>query len=284
MPGGLQGIGMELQSANKNRHLGAFSDIDATDADDFIARLDQMAATENFRRYKSASFDLMQIGPGAHVADIGCGAGDDARHLANLVGPEGKVFGVDISKAMIAEARSRFADCGNLDFMAASIEALPIATASLDAIRVDRVLIHVPETRPAVEEVLRTLRPGGRIILCEPDMVGLWVASDDPEATQLITGAIAQSCIHPYLPRDIGILLSDMGLVEVDHGMTGMMSSDYAMLELVLRFDLAAQAAAAAHPAMADRIHAWSTEQRRRVEAGRFSAGMSVMTASGTKP
>jgi ubiquinone/menaquinone biosynthesis C-methylase UbiE len=275
---------MTLESEHKNRHLGAFSNVDATDAADFIERLDQMAATENFRRYKSASFDLMRIAPGAHIADIGCGAGDDARHLAGVVGPDGKVFGIDISKAMIAEARNRFADCGNLEFVAASIEALPIATASLDAIRVDRVLIHVPETRPAIEELLRVLRPGGRIILCEPDMVGLWVASDDPEATQLITGAIAKSCVHPYLPRDIGILLSDMGLVEVEHGMTGMMSSDYAMLEVVLRFDLAAQAAAAAHPEMADRIRAWSDEQRRRVEYGRFSAGMSVMTASATKP
>lgn len=275
---------MTIDTADKNRALGAFSNVDATDAADFIERLDHMHGQENFRRYKAAGFPLLRIGAGAKVADIGCGAGDDARHLADLVGPSGKVFGIDLSTAMIAEASRRFADCSQLEFMAASVEALPIASASLDAIRIDRVLIHVPDTRAAIDEMLRTLKPGGRILISEPDMVGFWVSSDDPEASQAVSAAIAGSCVHPFLPRDLGVLLNDMGLPEVEHTAMAMMSPDYDTLNLVLRFDLAAQGAAAANPALAERIAAWSAEQLRRRDYGRFCAGMSVMTASATKP
>lgn len=271
-------------SANKDRELGAFSDVDGTDAEDFIERLDQMRKSDGFRQYKLDSFDLMRIAPGARVADIGCGAGDDVLQLSDRVGPDGMAYGIDLSKAMVAEASARFGDRGNTDFMAASIEALPIATESLDAIRADRVLIHVPDTRAALNEMLRVLRPGGRIVLCEPDMVGFWVSSDDPEATGLIVSAIANSCIHPYLPRDMGVMLRDLGLRDVEHSALAMVSDDFETIDRVVRFELAAQAAAEQNPAIAGRLGAWMPEQRRRKQEDRFCAGMSVMTASATKP
>lgn len=271
-------------STVKDQELGAFSDVDATDADDFIERLDQMRKSDGFRQYKRESFDLMRIGAGSRVADIGCGAGDDVRVLSDRVGAEGMVYGIDISKAMVEEARERFGDRPNTDFMAASIETLPIATASLDAIRVDRVLIHVPDPWIALRELLRVLRPGGRLVVSEPDMVGLWVSSDDPEATGLIVSAIANSCRHPYLPRDMGVMLRDLDLHEVEHSALAMVSDDFETIDRVVRFELAAQGAAAALPDYAERLSAWMPEQRRRKQFDRFSAGMCVMTASATKP
>ena len=271
-------------TAQTDRELGAFSDVDATDADDFIDRLDKMRISADFRRYKLESFDAMRIAPGAHVADIGCGAGDDVRALGERVGPEGKAYGIDLSKAMVAEAKGRFADCANLDFMAAPIEALPIATESLDAIRADRVLIHVEDPGAAITEMLRVLRPGGRLVLCEPDMVGFWVSSDDPDATGLICSAIAKSCVNPYLPRDMGVMLRDMGLQEIGHTALAMISDDFPTIDSVVRFELAAQAAAAMNPDFAERLGRWMPEQRQRKQEDRFAAGMSVMTASATKP
>lgn len=267
-----------------NRELGAFSNVDATDTKDFIGRLDRMQNDEGFGAYKRQSFQSLAISPGATVADIGCGAGDDAAALARLVGPEGHVTGVDISTGMIEEAGNRFAGTENLDFVAAPADKLPFETGSLDAIRADRVLIHVPEPDAAIREMLRVLRPGGRIALSEPDMLGFWVASNDPEISAVIAGAIANSCLHPHLPRNLSVMLRDLQLDDIGHLPLAMISGDFSFVDQVVRFELVAKAVAAKGVAPADRIEAWVADLEERRNAGRFCAGLSIFTLAATKP
>lgn len=267
-----------------NRELGAFANVDATDAKDFISRLDRMQSDEGFGAYKRQNFESLMLSPGAKVADIGCGAGDDAAALANLVGPEGHVTGIDISSSMIEEAGKRFQDVGNLDFAAAPADALPFETESLDAIRADRVLIHVPDPVAAITEMLRVLKPGGRIALSEPDMLGFWVANQYPQISAVITGAIAQSCLHPNLPRDLSVVMRDLRLAELRHSALGMITDDFSFVDQVVRFEMVAQALAAKGVAPADLIEGWVSDLIARRENGRFCAGLTIITVAATKP
>ena len=89
------------------RQLGAFANVDKTDARDFIERLDEMHGLDVFRAYKKYTFDLLGLKPGARVADVGCGTGEDISLLADLVGPEGSAVGFDLSQSMIDEATKR---------------------------------------------------------------------------------------------------------------------------------------------------------------------------------
>ena len=82
-----------------DRHiLFGFTNVDQTaDPDYFIRFLDTASSQESFQNYKRRSFSLLEIKSGQHILELGGGTGDDARALAALVGPQGRVDCVDNS-------------------------------------------------------------------------------------------------------------------------------------------------------------------------------------------
>ncbi len=119
-------------------------------------------------------FALGPIQRGESVLDLGCGAGFDAFVAAQLVGPGGRVVGVDLSREMLAVARASHAEAGfpQVEFREASIEALPFPDASYDVALSNGVLNLVPDKPGALAEIFRVLRPGGRLQACDIGLVG----------------------------------------------------------------------------------------------------------------
>jgi len=119
-------------------------------------------------------FALGPMHHGESVVDLGCGAGFDAFIAGQLVGPEGRVAGVDLSPEMLAVARSAQAEAGfpRVEFRDASIEALPFPDASFDVTLSNGVLNLVPDKPAALREIFRVLRPGGRLQACDIGLVG----------------------------------------------------------------------------------------------------------------
>lgn len=276
--------GRDQIEAMNDLELGAFAHVDQTNADNFIDRLDRMHRVADVRSYKAQSFEALRLFPGAKVADIGCGAGDDAAHMATLIGNDGMVTGVDLSAAMIEEATQRLADIPTLAFVRASIEQLPFADSSLDAIRADRLLIHVSDPTAAIAEMLRVLKPGGRIALCEPDILGSWISSDDPEVGDAVCRAVALSCAQPYLARNLGIRFASMSLTEADHKAHAMVTYDFATIDKVFQFELVAGMLAKSGKLDPARAQAWLEDQLARQAADRFCACMTMVSVSATKP
>lgn len=270
-------------SKTVDRQLGAFANVDNTDHADFIERLDEMHGLDSFKQYKLETFRLMRIAPGMAVADVGCGTGEDARGLSRFVGETGQVTGFDLSEAMIASATTRHAGVAGLGFQQAPGDKLGIADNSLDAIRADRVLIHVPDPSATIDEMIRVTRPGGRIVISEPDMPGFWVASDDHATTGVLVGAISKSCRHPYLPRDLWALFHDKGVKDLEITVRTITSNEIGAIAKVLDLQavmmLATQAGLIA-PATAE---AWMQDVTTRAQTGRFVAALSIVMMSGTK-
>lgn len=98
------------------------------------------------------------------VADLGCGAGHASLALAPYVG---RVIGVDQSAAMLRSARRRSAGMGNVEWRQGSLEALPLADASVDGALLLLALCYVDEPGRVVEEAARILRPGGRVVVVD---------------------------------------------------------------------------------------------------------------------
>jgi ubiquinone/menaquinone biosynthesis C-methylase UbiE len=104
--------------------------------------------------------------PEMTVADVGAGTGFVSAGLAPLVK---KVHVLDGSAAMLEIARKNLAQFNNLEFHAADGLALPLPDSSLDAVFANMYLHHCPDPLAAIREMVRILRPGGRLIITDMD-------------------------------------------------------------------------------------------------------------------
>jgi arsenite methyltransferase len=109
------------------------------------------------------SADVIRIGD--TVLDIGSGSGTDALIAARLVGPSGRVIGLDLTEAMREklQANAAVARADNLEVLAGNAETIPLPDGSVDVVTTNGVLNLVPDKARAMREIARVLRPGGRL-------------------------------------------------------------------------------------------------------------------------
>jgi ubiquinone/menaquinone biosynthesis C-methylase UbiE len=120
-------------------------------------------------QFRRRVFELAALQPGDHVLDVGCGTGWFARGAVRHVGPTGSASGIDPAPDMIRMAMQTDAPNG-AHFELAAIEALPFGDAHFDVVVASLVIHHLPPDlkRQGLREVLRVLKPGGRLVVAEP--------------------------------------------------------------------------------------------------------------------
>lgn len=118
--------------------------------------------------------NLEQFGlrPGMFIADLGVGGGYYAKEAARLVGPEGRVFGVDVQKQLVENLKKTAVQekLENLEAIWGDIEKVggtKIKDGLLDAVIASSVLFQVEDKTKFVEEIKRILKPGGRVLLID---------------------------------------------------------------------------------------------------------------------
>jgi len=118
-------------------------------------------------------FSLGPLYPGDAVLDIGCGAGVDSLVAAHLVGPGGRVVGIDVTLAMLETARGHLARLGwpQVSFAPADAEALPFPDGEFDAVISNGVFNLTLNKAKALAEAHRVLKPGGRLLLADMVLV-----------------------------------------------------------------------------------------------------------------
>ena len=110
-----------------------------------------------------------RLRPGEVVLDIGCGAGIDTLLAAQAVGPRGRVIGLDLTPAMIERTRRHAVEAGlgNVEVREGLMEALPLPDASVDVAVSNGALNLSTRKSRALAEILRVLRPDGRLALAD---------------------------------------------------------------------------------------------------------------------
>lgn len=104
---------------------------------------------------------------GDTALDICCGSGDVAAMLADRVGPDGTVMGVDFSEEMLDYAWQRHQAWGNLQWMPGDALKLPIADASIDCVTMSYGLRNVTDIPKAFQEIYRVLKPGKKAAILD---------------------------------------------------------------------------------------------------------------------
>ena len=110
-------------------------------------------------------FSMGELMPGEKVVDIGSGAGMDSLIAGKMVGPNGQVVGVDMTPAMLTNARASAAeaDVENVDFREGYGEEIPLGDNWADVVISNGVLNLMPDKLAGLREMARVLKPGGRL-------------------------------------------------------------------------------------------------------------------------
>ncbi|HEX2465773.1 MAG TPA: arsenite methyltransferase [Thermoanaerobaculia bacterium] len=152
------------------------------------------------------------VKPGETVVDLGSGPGLDLILAAKRVGPSGLVIGVDMTDAMIEEARRNAARAGfsNIEVRKGIIENLPVAAGTVDWVISNCVINLSPEKPRVFAEIARVLRPGGRFRISDIVVESLpdWIRSNAAAYAACVAGAISE--------REYIAGLESAGLVDVE--------------------------------------------------------------------
>ncbi|MEK2474197.1 MULTISPECIES: methyltransferase domain-containing protein [Streptomyces] len=190
-----------------------FGRVDAADRPAvLIGCLDGFAALPGVQAAKQRSFAMggkaLEREP---VLDVGCGTGTDLVLWGRQCGA--RPVGVDLSHQMLTEARARAGDCS---VMQAHSHHLPFRDGVFAAVRGERLLLHDTDPSAAVAEMARVVRPGGCVVLVEPDMEE--AAATCPTLyteSGSLTAWVRSSFAQPRSGSAVRRLLGEHGLVSV---------------------------------------------------------------------
>ena len=136
------------------------------------------------------------IRTGDTVLDLGSGAGNDVFVARRMTGEQGRVIGVDMTRAMIEKANSNKAKLGyeNVEFILADIEEMPVESEQIDVVISNCVLNLVDDKAKAYQEIYRVLKPGGHF--SRSDMVvSAPLPNEISSAVALYAGCIAGAMV-----------------------------------------------------------------------------------------
>ncbi len=182
-----------------------------------LATMDTTAKWAATRRLRSWERGQLGVGPGQRLLDVGCGLGQAALALADDLGDDGEVVGVDVSAEMVRAATSRAdgARC-RVRFTVGDAASLSEFDNSFDAVRSERTLQWLADPLAAVAEMARVVRPGGRVSLIDTDWSTFAIDIGDEGLAAMVRDAMRT---ERGRPSNIGSRLQDLlvesGLVTV---------------------------------------------------------------------
>jgi SAM-dependent methyltransferase len=256
-----------------------FTNVDEQpDPRSWVEVLDRMRAEPAYRAYKARVADQLRPVAGGRYLDIGCGTGADANALAVRHGVD--VVGVDASETMVEEARRR----GLPEAVVADAASLPFADASFDGAWADRTFQHLADPEAALAELVRVTRPGGRIVVADPDYDTQVVELEDQELARRVLRLRADRALrNGTLAHRMPGLFAAARLEDVSVEAFAVVVRDPAALDNAMGLRTWARTAHERGQLSEDDAHAWERQLDEAIAEGRFLYAFSLFLTAGTK-
>jgi SAM-dependent methyltransferase len=173
-------------------------------------QLERLYLTSDVVAQRSETIRLLAPGKGERVLDVGCGPGFLCEGIAEVVGRDGAVTGIDISGDLIALCKRRNPPTW-LSYLVGDAINIDQPDASFDVVACTQVAEYVPDVDRVVNEAFRILRPGGRAVFVATDWDAVVWHSDRPDRMAVVMRSWEAHCAHPHLPRSLAGRLASAG-------------------------------------------------------------------------
>jgi ubiquinone/menaquinone biosynthesis C-methylase UbiE len=253
----------------------------------FARILEARGSQRHQGRLRRGFLSLAGVRAGMRVLDVGCGTGVVTRDVARRVGARGTVVGVDPSGALltVARRRTRLEESGaRPKFRRGDGLALPFASASFDVALAVTVLLHVPGSDRVLEEMVRVVRPGGRVAVLDQDFGTFALDVPDRALTRrIVDGHAERFYAEPWSGRTLARRLRRAGLTRVRSRafvVVDRVYDDYVRWMLERRVDLAARW----HLVTAADGRRWLRSIETAADRGDFFMSLNYYGAVGVRP
>lgn len=155
---------------------------------------------------------------GMAAVDVGCGAGEVTASMLSLVGPEGSVTGVEPSRQRLEVARRQLGASKNVTFVEGGLPSTGLPAGRFDYVWCQYVFEYFADPRPALDELVRLARPGGRVVVTDIDGLGLahWPTTEVIEdGLLLFQRALRRTGFDLFVGRKLFQLFRAAGLTDV---------------------------------------------------------------------
>ncbi len=245
-------------------------------------------AAELNNQNKQQSYSLMHIQEGQKVLDVGCGPGIDTVALAQMVGPKGKVVGVDLDKSMIAEA-DRYAEQAGVNewvfHKQVNSNALPFESETFDSCRSERLLQHLEKPEQTLEEMARVTKTGGWVVDIDPDWGTLSIDTTEVEIErQLVRFKAEHSLKNGYIGRQLYRLFKQQKFIDLQVETLSLYTTNYAIARYICHLDTVEESAVAADVITNQELQHWHTNLTEADKKGVFFASLNLVMVVGRQP
>ena len=244
---------------------------DPFDAYRTIRYLDAVRRLPEVARAKARILDLLDLQLGQRALDVGCGTGEDVWALAERVGPTGSAEGVDASPWSIGEARRR-ADAADPrpsgSYRVGDVYALPYPAASFDAVRAERLFVHLNDPAAALRELRRVTRSGGVVLVADASFATLRLAGPPLALTERVVRHTCDRFASGRIGSALAGLFVEAGLEAVEA--VAMEHVARTVTEADTLFTFAQTTAEMIHSGVAaeSEVAAWQRDLARREQCG----------------
>jgi arsenite methyltransferase len=242
--------------------------------DDASRKLEAAYLTPDVVAQRRETLRALALQPGERVLDIGSGPGLLVAEMAKVVGPSGRVTGLEISDSMLALGRRRCAGTSIRDrvgFVKADAVALPFPDGMFDVAVSTQVYEYVADLKAAFAELHRVLRPGGRALIIDTDWDSIvWNAANQNRMQRLLT-AWTKRFADPYLPRTLTRQLEDAGLQVRHRDVLVLFNPEYDLDTFsVANGEIMADFAVAQHAMTPDEAQSWIQDLQGLGQEGQY--------------
>lgn len=247
-------------------------------------RLGRYEAMFEWRGEQDRSLEPLALEPSQTVLDFGSGPGFLALRVAEIVGPEGRVHGVDLNERFVAGAQARAREAGledRITFHHVTNEQIPLPATTVDRVVCKNVLEYVPDAVHVLGQFYRVLKPGGRVLVMDSDWGFVLVNPWSPAEVREFFDAAAGAFREPFIGRRVPMLLRAAGFTDVQVRITAFADTEGRAMHVLRNMEQYARDLGALSN---ERVEALMKRLEEGIERGTFLFSLPQFLVSAQRP